>query len=130
MPWPRALPILLCASLLPTALLTTGCDGDDEGDDHHHADEVGHDESDESDETGGETGEPDLANGQTIHDGTCMVAGCHLDNGELLEELVPEHSDAQLLDIIGNGTELMPAQIQLSDEDIADVVAYARMLYG
>jgi mono/diheme cytochrome c family protein len=115
---------LTCSALLASALLTAGCDGEDE-DDHHHDDEAEHGD----DTTGGDTGEADLANGQAIHDGTCMIAGCHLDNGEQLEVHVPDHSDAELFQVIDQGTEDMPAQAQLSDQDIEDVIAYVRTIY-
>ncbi|MFV8750094.1 c-type cytochrome [Nannocystaceae bacterium ST9] len=120
--WLRALRPLPCIALLALTL-PTGCDDGDEDDDHHHADEA-----DETADTSGETGEVDLANGQAIHEGTCLT--CHPANGIDLEEHIPEHTDVQLFDVIDLGEGDMPAQDQLSDQDIHDVIAYLRSIYG
>lgn len=83
------------------------------------------------DEGGGddETAEADLDNGKAIHDGTCMVAACHPANGIDFVEHIPEHTDDELREIISMGEGMMPAQTQLSDQDITDVIAYLREIY-
>lgn len=58
-----------------------------------------------------------------------MVAACHGGNGVDLAEHVPEHTNAELRDVIENGTEMMPAQSQLSEQDVTDVMTYLRSIY-
>lgn len=108
MPQLRALRLASSTPLL-LALALLACDG---------GDEAGNDESD-----------ADLANGEAIHDGTCMVAACHPANGIDFVEHIPEHGDDELRDIISMGEGMMPAQTQLSEQDITDVIAYMRTIY-
>jgi len=70
--------------------------------------------------------EPDLANGQTVHDSMCMA--CHASNPDM-EEKSPSLSDAELESVIQNGSGSMPGQ-GLSAEDLRDVIAYLRETYG
>ncbi len=105
---------VLCPSLTLLALMTVGCAGEQETDE-------GADEA--ADEEG-----VDLENGQMIHDVTCKGT-CHANN-MILDEEVPEESDEELFEIIDKGYEEMPPQDQLSDQDIRDVIAYLRVLYG
>ncbi len=110
-----AMPILLLA-------LAGACDGGDDDHDHDH--------DDAADEADTEALDGDLVNGQAIHDDTCMVAACHGGgNGVDLAEHIPEHTNAELRDVIENGTELMPAQTQLSEQDVTDVMTYLRSIY-
>jgi mono/diheme cytochrome c family protein len=70
--------------------------------------------------------------GEAVFSETC--ANCHGPTGtegtapSLLEE-VPEHSDERLVEIIQFGEEDMPP-IQITDQEIADVLAYVRQEFG
>ena len=67
------------ALLAPFALAPLGCDGGDEGEDEVADTETTDTNGTETSAETGTTGEPDLTNGQMIHDNTCRVAGCHSD---------------------------------------------------
>lgn len=84
------------------------------------------------DDTGGLTGDPDA--GAEVFSSTCAV--CHGADGSGIEgsgsdlnEEVPEFSDAELENIIQNGYEEMPPQ-GLTDQELADVIAYLRETFG
>jgi mono/diheme cytochrome c family protein len=70
----------------------------------------------------------DLANGQDVHDMTCGNGYCH-GNNTILNERVPELTDEEIFNTVNDGTDFMPAQDQLSDTDITDVIAYLRTIY-
>lgn len=74
----------------------------------------------------GVSGEPDLANGQTIHDSMCMA--CHASNPDMANNTAGL-SDAELESVIQNGSGSMPGQ-GLSADDLRDVIAYLRETYG
>lgn len=65
--------------------------------------------------------------GQEIHDGMCM--GCHSSNGIQLSDEIPDLSDAELEDIIINGTGSMPPQT-MTEEELASLMTYLREQYG
>jgi cytochrome c551 len=72
----------------------------------------------------------DSTNGETVF-ATCATAGCHGAGGTggpgpSLAEGVGEHSDGELVNVIILGEGSMPAQSQLSDQQVADVLAYLR----
>ena len=71
---------------------------------------------------------PDLANGEYIHDDTCMSIGCHDQNDKLVRR-VPELTDTQIFRVVRNGEGYMQPQDHLSDEDILDCIAYLRTVY-
>jgi cytochrome c5 len=73
-----------------------------------------------------ETGDPDLANGETVHDSICM--GCHSGNPAMADN-ASSFSDDELAEIIQNGSGSMPGQ-GLSDTDLRDVIAFLRETYG
>ncbi|MCK6521874.1 cytochrome c [Myxococcota bacterium] len=75
----------------------------------------------------------DSTAGATVFSNTC--AGCHGADGasgyaaNLVEE-IPEKDDAFIVGVIINGYEGgMPAQ-DLSDQEVADVLAYVRATFG
>jgi mono/diheme cytochrome c family protein len=121
MPQLRALRLRLITSTpLLLLLALAACDGGD--DDHDHGDAA--------DEADTEALDGDLVKGQAIHDDTCMVPACHGGgNGVDLAEHIPEHTNAELREVIESGTELMPAQTQLSEQDVTDVMTYLRSIY-
>lgn len=73
----------------------------------------------------------DATNGGTVFGNTC--AGCHGADGasgsapDLTAE-IPEVDDAELVEIMLFGEGTMPAQ-DLTDQDAADVLAYARVTF-
>lgn len=77
--------------------------------------------------------------GAAVFKSTCAEAKCHGPDGsgsdpksdaaDLADE-VPEKTDAELESIITEGFALMPAQSALSDQDVADVIAYLRQEFG
>ena len=83
------------------------------------ADEV----NEPSDDSGG--GEPDLANGQEIHDTMCMV--CHASE-TAMSDRVPEMEDEHLEEVIVNGVGPMPPQ-NVSGDDLVDLIAFLRQEY-
>ena len=72
----------------------------------------------------------DLARGQRLFVGRCAV--CHgsmgegTDAGVALATHFAEHQVEELALILIDGTELMPPQPQLSNQELADVIAYGR----
>lgn len=95
--------------LMTAALAATGCNG-------------------KGDDTSGVTG--DATAGATVYANTC--AACHNDDGSgqegyspsLVDE-IPDQTDDELTSIIQDGYGDMPAQ-NLSEQDLADVIAYCR----
>ena len=73
-----------------------------------------------------ETGNPDLANGEAVHDSICMA--CHAGNSAMADN-TSSLSDAELTGTIQNGSGSMPGQ-GLSDTDLRDVIAFLRETYG
>ncbi len=123
----------ISALFLTAALgLATGCDdgGDDGGD------------------SGGGSGgedraaailaiEGDAAAGQTVFEGNaCSIDACHGADGvsgmasPSLDASVPNASDMQIVTTFLNGKGSMPAQAQLSDQQLADVLAYVSNTFG
>ncbi len=78
--------------------------------------------------------EGDATAGKPLYDSMC--AGCHGADGkggsydvDLVAEL--HHSDEEIIDVILSGDGDMPAYSdQLSDQEIADVVAHVRVTLG
>lgn len=102
---------------------------------------------DGGDESGGEGGgrvdtilglSGTSAAGQTVFTNNCGVASCHGADGNMpgtadtkrLDEEIPSLSDAQIVDVIINGEGLMPPQTALSDQQVADVLAYVQATFG
>lgn len=78
----------------------------------------------------------DATAGKAVHDNTC--APCHGANGEGISGYSPaltdefkDLSDAEIVSVVINGYGAdMPPQSALSDQDVADVLAYGRETYG
>ena len=70
----------------------------------------------------------DLANGQLIHDQTCMNGYCHGSN-DIIEQRSPNFTDEELYDVIDQGSGYMSPLDDLTDDDILDVIAYIRTIY-
>ena len=77
-------------------------------------------------EPSSETYEPDLTNGQSIHDGLCQ--GCHSGNPAMADG-VPNLTDDALADVIQNGTGYMGPQ-PVSGDDLLDLIAFLRQEYN
>jgi hypothetical protein len=125
------------ALLAPFALAPLGCDGGDEGEDEVADTETTDTNGTETSGETGTTGEPDLANGQMIHDNTCRVAGCHSDADAVqLSDEVPMLDDAGLEAQIRNGSMgpegTMPGfnETLISADDMVDLIAFLRETYG
>ncbi|MFT4978762.1 MAG: mono/diheme cytochrome c family protein [Myxococcota bacterium] len=78
--------------------------------------------------------EGDVAEGASVYSTQC--SGCHGADGEggvgpAMDALVPAHTDTQFIDVVlyGIGDE-MPTHDHLSDQRIADLLAWARDTYG
>ncbi|MBC8068869.1 MAG: cytochrome c [Deltaproteobacteria bacterium] len=80
----------------------------------------------------------DAAAGQSVFTGTCGTTVCHGADGNTpgtpqtakLGDEVPGNPDSFLADIILKGDGPMPPQDQLTDQEIADVIAHLRVLFG
>src|SRR5262245_36588770 len=75
----------------------------------------------------------DPVNGEKVFQSTCAQVQCHGPDGSGakssaadLHDQVPGKTDDEIASIITNGFASMPPQGQLSDQDIADVIAYLR----
>ena len=71
----------------------------------------------------------DATAGATVFNNSCADSSCHGPDGNSgqgpnLSDEVPNHDDEQLALVIKYGAHDMPAQSQLSDQQIADVIAY------
>jgi len=73
----------------------------------------------------------DATSGASTYNSLCGSSSCHGPNGNDgaanagdLPTSIPMHDDTYVIDIIINGKGNMPAQSQLSDQEVADVVAY------
>lgn len=104
---------------LVMAMLLVGCGSDDDGGDTDVA-----------------TGDP--VAGETIYVDTC--AGCHGEDGQAGTDIdgtpaadhtvvVPAMTDAEITDVVNNGSGAMPAQ-DVAAEDMDDLLAYLRQQYG
>lgn len=109
---------------------------------------TGCDDSDGEDDSGGGSGGDDRAsvilglngnasNGQTLFSGgTCANAACHGPDGTsgmatpTLDTSVPNLSDAEIVNTFLNGKGGMPPQSQLSDQELADLLAYVSDTFG
>lgn len=120
------LPLTTFALLGPLVLAPLGCEGGDEGADTADA-------TDGADTT---DGGPDLANGQMIHDSSCVIGGCHgsVNVPDLAVE-VPMFDDPGLTNQIRNGSMgpagTMPGftEAQISADDLDDLIAFLRQMY-
>ncbi len=66
-------------------------------------------------------------------DNACSVVGCHGPDGTVdnpLGPLVMAASDEQIVDTFLNGKGSMPAQSSLSDQELADVLAWLNANFG
>lgn len=75
----------------------------------------------------------DTTNGQAVFDARCV--NCHPADGSQgigtsLSEALPTNTDEESLDFIINGGDGMPAAGDLSDQDIADLLAYINGEWG
>lgn len=107
-------------------------------------DDGGDDGGDSGGGTGGEDRaaailaiEGDAAAGQMVFQGnSCSVDACHGADGvsgmsmPSLDVSVPNASDAQIVTTFLNGKGSMPPQAQLSDQQLADVLAYVSNTFG
>jgi predicted CxxxxCH...CXXCH cytochrome family protein len=100
---------------------------------------------DGNDESQGETGEPtrtdnvlmldgDPANGEEEFTGRCSQMSCHGTGGTMgaapsLADRVPNLGDRDIVDVLVMGKNAMPPQADLSDQEMADVLAYVTATY-
>lgn len=78
------------------------------------------------------------AAGQTVFTNNCGVASCHGADGNTpgtsstkrLSDEIPSLSDKQIVDVVINGEGTMPPQSALSDQQVADVLAYVQETFG
>jgi len=111
--------MMMCCSLL------VACGGDDGGEGGEGG--VNPRTADVLDLTG------DSTEGADVYTNTCGISSCHGPNGNDgsatagdLGTLVPMLDEEQMVTTVLDGNGSMPPQSFLSDQDIADVVAYAR----
>ena len=76
----------------------------------------------------------DEANGATVFANTCGSSGCHGADGisgsaPSLATEIPEHNSDELACILLAGEGSMPSQAHLSDQDLADVIAYVEATF-
>jgi mono/diheme cytochrome c family protein len=88
---------------------------------------------DKGDDTGGSGLTGDATAGESVFASNC--AACHGTDasggsGPDLGAHVPGMSDSEIQSVIENGEGLMPAISTLSDQDIADVIAWLRGEFG
>lgn len=114
------------STLVPIcALILASCGGDDHNDDgHSHSEDVEHIMALHG----------DADSGAVVFDASCANSACHGVDGDSgtaprLSEAVPEHTDEQLAALIAYGDGDMPAQSSLSDQEVADVIAYVQQAY-
>lgn len=76
----------------------------------------------------------DASNGESVYASYC--SGCHGTSGEggtgpAMTEVIPEHSDEEIVDIIYNGvgTSMAGYGGTLSDQEIADLLAHLTSTY-
>ena len=124
----RKMPALLFAGSL---VLATGCDGDD--DDGGGGDGTGG--SDRAATILGLNG--DAASGEALFSaGACATPACHGADGvsgsatPSLGDSVPNASDEQIVNTFLNGKGSMPPQSNLSDQELADLLAYVSNTFG
>ena len=85
-------------------------------------------------------GEADLSNGEQIHTRSCLA--CHPDSAPPFEFFIPQVTDLEIETAIRNGKKGVPAalgertppdgalSLNLTDQDIIDVIAFVRYEYG
>ena len=85
-------------------------------------------------------GEPDLDNGEQIHERSCLT--CHPSSARAFEILIPTVTDLAIETAIRNGKKGVPAalgersppdgalRLNLTDQDIIDIIAFVRIAYG
>jgi mono/diheme cytochrome c family protein len=72
---------------------------------------------------------PDEGAGSTVFSNSCGLSACHGADGNSgtaprLSDEVPNYPPESLVCLLLNGTASMPAQAALSDQQLADVIAY------
>lgn len=77
---------------------------------------------------------PDEANGATVFANSCGNAACHGSDGNSgpapdLGTEIPEFSSNALACLLLTGVGTMPSQAGLSDQDLADVIAYTEVTF-
>ncbi|MCA9683708.1 MAG: cytochrome c [Myxococcales bacterium] len=77
---------------------------------------------------------PDEANGATVFANTCGIGSCHgadgnSGTGPALSDEIPDYSSDALGCLLLTGVGTMPSQAGLSDQDLADVIAYAEATF-
>ncbi len=78
--------------------------------------------------------EGDPWTGLVVYEQTCALTSCHGPQGDDgsapdLGDLTVAHTDEQLAGVVKFGAHDMPAQDHLSDQDIADVIAFLRIKF-
>ncbi|MAA78884.1 MAG: hypothetical protein CL916_06460 [Deltaproteobacteria bacterium] len=85
-------------------------------------------------------GEADLSNGEQIHTRSCLA--CHPNSAPPFEFFIPQVTDLEIETAIRNGKKGVPAalgertppdgalSLNLTDQDIIDVIAFVRYEYG
>lgn len=123
----RKMPALLFVGSL---VLATGCDGEE-------------DDGGDGGTGGGDRAatilglEGDASAGATLFSsGACATPACHGPDGmsgmasPTLDTSVPSASDMQLVNSLLNGKGSMPAQSNLTDQQLADILAYVTDTFG
>lgn len=109
--------------LLGLCLGMAACGDKDDHGDSGETDDHGHDDGDDGSSGGG-----DATAGEAVYAASC--AGCHGSSGEgvsgpAMMDVVPHHSETEIIDVVMNGSGGMPGVV--SDEtDAADVAAYCK----
>lgn len=120
-------------TLLTTALLalTVACSGGDDKSDTETTDdtEVSSDTEASDTETSDTETESDLVNGEAVWSGTCANDYCHGSN-TTVQDRAPSMSESELYDQITLGGGYMPAQSDLDEDQIRDVMAYIWSEFG
>ena len=80
----------------------------------------------------------DVTAGQMVFSQLCGTAACHGPDGNTpgtpqtvkFSDRIPEMDDRGIADTVLSGLRTMPAQSQLTDQQVADVVAYVLETFG
>jgi len=127
--WSRT---LLLGLTVFTLAWSPGCDGG-EGEEGEGEEAGDHERTD-----GVLALEGDPRSGESVFTMVCGVSTCHGADGNTpgtaeaarLTDEVPELGDREIVNVVLNGYETMAAQSQLSDQQIADTLAYLRQTFG
>ena len=120
-----ALTLTLCSGLLLGV-----CDGgDDDHDDHVECSAA---QSERASDIAALTA--DQTTGAAVFAQTCGSAGCHGADGVAgsapnLDDEIPEFDSESLSCLVLGGTGSMPSQASLSDQELADVLAYVQATF-